>query len=161
MKFSKNKGAAISISIVSIIIFNVIAFLAPFLHTVTFWLGYCFATMAIINLLISSLVLFDKNDSNIKFLSIPQFNVALIYFVLQIVLSFITMVNSVLTYKIAIIANCVLIAVFLIAFLFVGIAKSTVSSRDDYTNSKQFYIKNIQVELELIESNDTKCFSQE
>ena len=156
MKFSKNKGASISISIVSLIIFNVIAFLAPFLHTVTFWLGYCFATMAIIILLISSLILFGKSDSNVKFLSIPQYNVSLIYFILQMALSFAEMANSVLTYKIAIITNCILIAVFLIAFLLVGIGKSTVASRDDCTNSKQFYIKNIQVELELIESNDTE-----
>jgi len=154
MKFSKNKGASISISIVSLIIFNVIAFLAPFPHTVTFWLGYCFATMSIVVMLISSLVLFGKSDSAAKFLNIPQFNVALIYFILQMALSFAEMANSVLTYKIAIITNCILIAVFLIAFLLVGIGKSTVASRDDYTKSKQFYIKNIQVELELIESNN-------
>lgn len=156
MKFSKNKGATISISIVSLIIFNAVAFLVPFPHTVTFWLGYCFATMSIIVMLISSLVLFGKIDSDAKFLNVPQFNVVLIYFILQIALSFAEMANSVLTYKIAIITNCILIAVFLITFLLIGIGKSTVVSRDDYTNSKQFYIKNIQVELELIESNDAE-----
>ncbi len=150
MKFTKNTGASVSISIISLIIFNAVTFLAPFLHTVTFWLGYCFATMSIVVLLISSLVFFGKSDPNAKFLSIPQFNVALIYFILQIALSFAEMTNSFLTYKIAIIINCVLIAVFLIAFLLVGIGKSAVESRDSYTNSKRFYIKNIQTELELI-----------
>lgn len=156
MKFTKNTGAAVSISIISLIIFNAVAFLTPFLHTVTFWLGYCFATMSIVVLLISSLVLFGKNDSNTKFLSVPQFNVALIYFILQIALSFAEMTNSFLTYKIAVIINCVLIAVFLIAFLLVGIGKSAVESRDSYTNSKRFYIKNIQTELELIETTDSE-----
>lgn len=156
MKFTKNTGAAVSISIISLIIFNAVAFLTPFLHTVTFWLGYCFATMSIVVLLISSLVLFGKNDSNTKFLSVPQFNVALIYFILQIALSFAEMTNSFLTYKIAVIINCVLIAVFLIAFLLVGIGKSAVESRDSYTNNKRFYIKNIQTELELIESTDSE-----
>ena len=156
MKFTKNTGAAVSISVISLIIFNVAAFLIPFLHTVTFWLGYCFATMSIIVLLISSLVLFGNSDSNSKFLSIPQFNVTLIYFMLQIALSFAEMTNSFLTYKNAIIINCALIAVFLIAFLLVGIGKSIVESRDSYTNSKRFYIKNIQVELELIETTDSE-----
>lgn len=154
MKFTKNTGATVSISIISLIIFNVVAFIFPFLHTVTFWLGYCFATMSIVILLLSSLALLGKSDSNTKFLSVPQFDVALLYFVLQIVLSFVEMTNSFLTYKIAIIINCALVAVFLIAFLLVGIGKSAVESRDSYTNNKRFYIKNIQVELELLETTD-------
>lgn len=156
MKFTKNTGSSVSISIISLIIFNAVAFLAPFLHTVTFWLGYCFATMSIIVLLVSSLVLFGKSDPNAKFLSIPQFNVALIYFILQIALSFAEMTNSLLTYKISIMIDCALIAVFLIAFLLVGIGRSAVESRDSYTNSKRFYIKNIQTELELIETTDSE-----
>ncbi len=156
MKFTKNTGAVVSISAISLIIFNVVAFLFPFLHTVTFWLGYCFATMSMIILFISSISLFGKSDSNAKFLSVPQFNVALLYFVLQIVLSVIEMANTFLTYKIAIIINCILIAVFLIIFLLVGIGKSAVESRDSYTNNKRFYIKNIQVELELIETTDSE-----
>lgn len=156
MKFTKNIGASVSISVISLIIFNIVAFLVPFSHTVTFWLGYCFATMSIVVLLFSSLALFGKSDSNAKFLSIPQFNVALLYFVLQIALSFTEMTNSILTYKIAIIINCVLIAMFLIAFLLVGIGKSAVESRDSYTNSKQLYIKSVLVELELIETDDAE-----
>lgn len=161
MTFTKNTGAAVSISIISLIIFNAVAFLTPFLHTVTFWLGYCFATMSIVVLLISSLVLFGKNDSNTKFLSVPQFNVALIYFILQIALSFAEMTNSFLTYKIAIIINCVLIAVFLIAFLLVGIGKSAVESRDSYTNSKEIYFGSYNgnsVAWIILEQKDDKMF---
>jgi len=87
MKLSKGQGISLFVAFVLFGGFNIVAFLAPIVHTITFWLGYFFALFALITITLTLVLYFGKPVKEEKFLSLPAVKVAWTYFVLQTVLS--------------------------------------------------------------------------
>lgn len=154
MSLNKNKGISTVCAIVVLIVFNLIAFLVPVTHTVTFWLGYSFATLSTLLLLTTLLILFSKKTKETKFLNLSLSNIAWIYFVLQMVLSLMQIFGIAFSYMQSLITNTILSALFLILVISAYAGISTVSESEKETSHKIFYLKEIQTDLYLLHSDN-------
>lgn len=156
MEFTKNKGFGITISVIGLVLLNLASFLIPFVHTTTFWLAYCFATVAALLLIMVSFMTLGEKGLKAKFLNLPFASVAWVYFVLQLAFAFWQMANSIFPYKMAIILNSALLGVFLILGIASFIGKNEVSKIDEKNAEKVFYLKSLQADIELMETSDKK-----
>lgn len=126
----------------------VIAFVVPFHHTYTFWTGLIFAFLSIILCIFISGYAFDDSSARSRFYNLPLAEVVWGYFILQIVFGFICMIFSSIPEWIAI-----LVSVFLIVGCLLGITAADASKEyernvDDRQNSKVFYIRSLQSDIE-------------
>lgn len=154
MGFTKNKGLSVVIVIISVIVFNLFAFIMPASHTVLFWIGYGFATFSQIFLLISVLCFLNKTNIDSKFHDLPSVNILWIYFVVQTVISVMQMTGAVFTYASGIITDCLVSAVFAILFILLYAAKNEIKRVSEETAQNAFFIKNLQAEAEMLRSDD-------
>lgn len=154
MNFTKNKGLIVAIATICLVLFNVTAFLLPFAHTINFWLGYCFATVSVLLLLFAVFFASTEGDLKATFLNFPIINIAWIYFVLQISFAFWQMSNPLFPYTLALVGDSVLLGLFLILAIAAFIGKRDVAKIDEKISTKVFYIKNLQADVELLETAD-------
>ena len=94
MNPNHNKNLVRGLLVFAIVLcaYNLLAFLIPFRHTSTFWLGYVFGLVAIAFQIVALLVAFRNVDTaRSKFYGIPTLRVGLYYLVGQLILSFIAM----------------------------------------------------------------------
>lgn len=154
MGFTKNKGVSAVASIIVLVIINLISFLSPVSHTITFWLGYSFATFATLLMLATTMFLFDSENEYESFarLSIPQ--ITWIYFVLQMILSICEIFNFALPYLVALVVNCCLTGLFLILILSSKVAIESIQKQEEEANQKVLFLQNIQVMLSSIVTNN-------
>ena len=156
MNLNKNKGISIVGAIIILALFHVLAFTIPVPHTVTFWLGYSFALFAALLFLSTILILFGKNTKEARFLNLPMVSIAWIYFVLQMILSVVQIFSIIPSHTAALIADSILSGIFLIIVLAVHAGISSISKSEQKTADKVFYLKELQTELELLQTPDEK-----
>ena len=82
----------IAVGIISLIVYNLIAFAVPFNHTAAFWVSYGFTMFAIILVFIATSVAFLRDpEAKSRFYGFPIARVAVIYGVAQITFSLLVM----------------------------------------------------------------------
>ena len=91
---SKNKLRFYIVVAILFVVLSVIAFVLPFQKTVTFWLSYAFAAIAIALQIYAYPKAFDGPTVKSKFYGFPLARVSTIYLIAQLVLSLIFMVAS-------------------------------------------------------------------
>ena len=70
----------------------VLALVIPFKHTATFWIGFAFGIVGIIASAIGTVIAFKNGESaKSKFYGFPIARIALIYAIVQVIVSFIFM----------------------------------------------------------------------
>ena len=80
------------VALVLFALYNLIAFVAPFVHTAAFWLSYGFSLVAFVVVAIAIYMAFGKNgDAKSRFYGFPIARIAVIYGLAQLVLSFLFM----------------------------------------------------------------------
>lgn len=156
MKLNRNNGISIVAAIIILVLFNVTAFIAPVPHTITFWLGYSFALFSAFLLLSTILVLFGKKTKEAQFLNLSMTNVAWIYFILQMLFSVLQIFAVIPSHMTALIVDSILAGSFLILVLAVHAGTVSVSESERKTSEKVFYLKELQMELELLQTTDEK-----
>lgn len=154
-QLKKNRIAYIILAIVFIVI-NVIAFVVSTAKTSTFWIAYLFTAIAFVVQVCVWQFSF-KCDDNLKskFLKIPIIFVAVIYLVIQIITFAVFMIFPMIPYWITII-----VSVFILGFSVICIISTDVTQREierlgDRIEKKVFYIKTLQVDVEMLIQTET------
>ena len=160
MGFNKNKGLSVVAVLIVLVIANVVGFLLPTIHNITFWLGYSFATLAVLLMLAVVLFFFNSADKYQSFLRLSLVKIAWIYFVLQVVVAVGQMLNITIPYLSALIADCCITGFFLILVLFSHIAVEGIEKQEEEVNQKVLFLQNIQVMLQSIKSDDATLSSK-
>ena len=92
MKLNKKQIRPLIVFAVVFIVYQILAFMLPFVHTGVFWVGYVFGMIAIIVSALIFVLAFGKDDTaKSRFYGFPIARVGLIYFCIQIAFSFLTM----------------------------------------------------------------------
>lgn len=92
MTLSKNAKRFLIIIGLSLVAFNVIAFVVPFPRTAVFWIGYGFGMLAILAQIIVIKLAFDGAESiRSKFYGFPIARIGVIYLIAQVLLSIVAM----------------------------------------------------------------------
>ena len=92
MTLSKNAKRFLIIIGLSLVAFNVIAFVVPFSRTAVFWIGYGFGMLAILAQIIVIKLAFDGAESiRSKFYGFPIARIGVIYLIAQVLLSIVAM----------------------------------------------------------------------
>lgn len=154
MGFNKKKGISTVAVILVLAIFNAFAFLVPFKHTLTFWLGYSFATVAAVLMLASLLFLFNSSYKEKMFLRLPLVKLAWVYFILQTGLGVWEITGFSSPYLPSLIINSCLTGFFVIALLASSAAGESIEKQDELIAQKTLFLKNIQDILASIKTTD-------
>lgn len=154
MGITKNKAWSIIIAIIALILLNLVAFIIPVNHGITFWLGYSFAIFANLTIVATSIVTLNKQNLNDTFLGLSPLSVSWIYFLIQTTLSIFQMLKFDFSYLGAIIGNSVLAGFTIIILILSNMAINKIKEIDEEINEKVFYVKNLKTEIELLETEN-------
>ena len=88
----KNTARSLIVAVVLLVVYNLIAFVAPFAHTAAFWLSYGFTLVAFAVVAAALYIAFGKNtDAKSRFYGFPIARIGVIYGVAQLILALIVM----------------------------------------------------------------------
>lgn len=158
MGFNRKKGISTGICLILLAAFNFIAFLTPSVHDISFWIGYGFTTLASVMFLICMLFFFNTDDSNATFLRLPTVKITWIYLILQTALG-LWQILTIVPYTMALIINSCLTGLFVISVMLSHTAAESISEQDKQIHQKILYIKDVQLLLSGIKTDD-KALSQ-
>ena len=89
----KDTVRAIVVAVITLAIYNLVAFVIPFVHTAAFWLSYGFTMAAFVVVAASIYIAFIKNpDAKSRFYGFPVARIGLIYGTAQLIASLVIMV---------------------------------------------------------------------
>lgn len=154
MGFNKKKGISTVAVLLVLAIFNAVASLLPIERTLTFWLGYSFATIAAVLMLVSLIFLFDSNYKEKMFLRLPVVKLAWGYYILQTGIATSEITGFSAPYLPALIINSCLTGFFIIALLASSAAGETIEKQDAYIAQKTLFLKNMQGTISSIKTTD-------
>ena len=154
MGFNKKKGISAVAVLLVLSIFNAVAFLLPIEHTLTFWLGYSFATVAAVLMLVSLIFLFDSAYKEKMFFRLPLVKLAWVYFILQTGIAAWEITGFSVPYLPALITNSCLTGFFIIALLASSAAGEAIEKQDAHIAQKTLFLKNIQGIISSIKTTD-------
>lgn len=153
MGFNKRKGISTVTALLILTIFNIAAFLLPVSHNITFWIGYSFVTLSIVLFLVSALFLFHSDDNAQTFFKLPLAVIAWVYLLAQFILGILQMIVPI-SYFIALIIDCGLTGIFIIAILTSKIAGETIQKQEKHIAEEVLFISNMQSLLSRVKTED-------
>lgn len=153
MGFNKRKGISTVAALLILTIFNIAAFLLPVSHNITFWIGYSFVTLSIVLFLVSALFLFHSDDNAQTFFKLPLAVIAWVYLLAQFILGILQIIVPI-SYFTALIIDCGLTGIFIIAILTSKIAGETIQKQEKHIAEKVLFISNMQSLLSRVKTED-------
>lgn len=156
MGFNRKKGISSVVVLAVLGVFNAIAFLAPFKHILTFWMGYGFVTLSALILLASFLFLFNADDKEQLFLRLPIIKLAWGYLVVQTIVGILEIAGVLMAYLPALVINSCLAGFYIIAILASQAAGETIEKQDAKVAEKVYFIKNMQALLSGVKTDDSE-----
>ena len=155
----KKKGLAYAVLVIAFALFNVIAFFIPTEKTATFWIAYAFSVIAFVLQILVWMFAFKGADTiKSKFLGIPLLSVGFRYLVIQIVAFAVFMIFPALPTWIPIVVCSVILGGSAICLIGTETGREEINRVEEKVKSKVFYIKSLQVDVEMLaeaESNPT------
>lgn len=133
--------------------FNAVVFLLPLPRTEIFWISYGFFMLAVGLQLGISVFLWERVKSYTgRFLSIPVIRIGISHLILQLgsFVYFVGYFPAEGPLYIPRIANIVLLAIFLVRFIAIDASRQEISRIDKKLQPKVSYIKELQVEVEIV-----------
>lgn len=156
MNLSKNAKRSIAFLLITIAIYNLIAFLVPFNKTVVFWIAYCFGFFAIlIQVYVMSVAFKAGSTIKSKFYGYPIARIGIIYAVIQLVLSFISMAlgKYIPVWVVAIIFP-VLLGLAALGFIATDATRDEIVRQDKKIVEDVRFMRNLQSKMNIVAS---KC----
>lgn len=145
----KSLKLAYGIDIILFILFNIIVFSLPINHTDTFWIAYTFTNIAILGQLYIWTITFDTDLKKV-FFRLPLTYVSSIYLITQLIAFSVLISIQDLPTWITTIVCFVIFGVTLICTLSAEIAKEEIEKIDEKVKIKTFFIKSLQVDVEVM-----------
>lgn len=153
---NKNKGMAYAVLGISFLLFNVITFAVPTTKTSTFLVAYLFTAVAF-SLQVGIWKFAFKNTSTLKskFLGIPIIYVGIIYLIVQIIAFIIFMVFPIAPAWVAIVLCASILCISTICLIGTETSREEINYVEEKVQKKIFYLKSIQVDVEMIAESET------
>ncbi|MBP3673653.1 MAG: hypothetical protein J6J18_07475 [Oscillospiraceae bacterium] len=152
----KNKGLAYAVLTIAFVLFNVIAFAVPTAKTATFWVAYVFAAVAFASQIAIWKFAFKGADTlKSKFLGIPLISVGITYLIIQIIAFAIFMVFPIAPSWIAIVVCALILGISAICLIGTETGREEINRVEEKVEKKVFYIKSLQVDVEMLVSAET------
>jgi len=152
----KNTGMAYAVLAIAFVLFNVIAFAAPTAKTSTFWIAYVFIAIAFASQIAIWKFAFKGADTlKSKFLGIPLISVGITYLIIQLSAFAIFMAFPIAPTWIAIVVCTLILGISAICLIGTDIGKEEVGRVEEKVEKKVFYIKSLQVDVEMLASAET------
>lgn len=158
----KKKGMAYTVLAIVLSLINVIVFVVPTEKTSTFWIAYAFTTVAFIAQIIVLQFSF-KNEDNLKskFLGIPIISVGITYLAIQMVAFAVFLIFPTIPSWIAIIVCAAITGISAICLIGTDVARKEIERVEEKVGKKVFYIKSLQVDVEMLAQNEADTDTKE
>lgn len=151
----KKKGMAYAVLAIVFALINVIAFAVPTEKTSTFWIAYAFTAVAFLAQIVVWQFSFKSDDKlKSKFLGIPIISVGVTYLVIQIIAFAVFLIFPTIPSWIAIIVCAVITGVSAICLIGTDIARKEIDRVEKKVGKKVFYIKSLQIDVEMLAKNE-------
>jgi len=137
-------------------VFNVPAFVLPFIRGATFWVSYGVTTFAIVFSAGVALYAIGREGLKSKFLGTSLVYIVWVYLIIQVILGFVFMALTVVPAWLAIVVFVVLFGATAICLIAVDMGKVAIEELDTNVAEKVFYVKSLQVDVELLEQQVTE-----
>lgn len=152
----KNKGMAYAVLSIAFVLFNVIAFAVPTAKTATFWIAYVFTAVAFaLQIAIWKFAFKGADTLKSKFLGIPLISVGITYLIIQIIVFAIFMVFPIVPTWIAIVVCALILGISAICLIGTETGREEINRVEEKVEKKVFYIKSLQVDVEMLASTET------
>ena len=152
----KNPGMAYAALAIAFVLFNVIAFAVPTAKTSTFWIAYVFTTIAFASQIAIWKFAFKGADTlKSKFLGIPLISVGITYLIIQIITFAIFMAFPIAPTWIAIVVCALILGISAISLIGTETGREEINRVEEKVEKKVFYIKSLQVDIEMLASDET------
>ena len=149
--FTKNGRIVFGImAFIVFILFNTLAFLAPFVMNITFWIGYIFFTISLLIVLFVFLNYLSLENRKSRFFSLPVIHTTWYYFFIQLFTSIIVMSWTDIPFSLALIINVFFLGIYLLISLSTNIAKNEIEKIDEKVKKKVNRISLWTLEIELM-----------
>ena len=159
MKKNSVKGYAL-IGIIFILI-TVVSLAIPTSKSAAFWIAYIFTVVALAAQIVLWKRTFGHKELKSKFLGFPIVHIGIVYLVVQIAVLFIFVFAEKLPAWSALV-TCTVIAPWLNFMIATDVGRTELEKVEQKVQGKVFYIKNLQVDIEILASaeKDTKTKEQ-
>lgn len=148
-----SKKNVVIISSIIFVVFNVVAFVIPTDFTSAFWVAYVFTCLAFAIEIVGILHILKNNEKIIsKFYRIPLLYVLFWYFVGQLLVFLIFKFVATCPAWIPVLVSVVVLAIAIIGLITLESAANYVQDIDRKVKDKVFFIKSLQVDIELLEN---------
>lgn len=152
----KNKGMAYAVLVIAFVLFNVIAFAVPTAKTATFWIAYVFTAVAFASQIAIWKFAFKGADTlKSKFLGIPLISVGITYLIIQIIAFAVFMAFPIAPPWIAIVVCALTLGISAICLIGTETSRKEINRVEEKVEKKVFYIKSLQVDVEMLASAET------
>ena len=149
----KNSVMAYAVLAISFALFNVIAFAVPTAKTATFWVAYVFTAVSFASQITIWKFAFKGTDTlKSKFLGIPLISVGITYFIVQIIAFAIFMALPLTASWIAIVVCALILGISAICLIGTETGREEINRVEEKVEKKVFYIKSLQVDIEMLAS---------
>lgn len=155
------KNKAYGILGIAFVVFNIIAFIVPTPKTSTFWIIYIFTIIAFIAQVFIWKVAFENAITlKSKFIGFPIINIGIVFLVFQLIIFVIFLIFPFAPVWISITICILLLSISSIFLIATEVGRDEIVLIDEKVHEKVFYIKELQVEVELLADdcveNDSK-----
>ncbi|MBQ8202979.1 MAG: hypothetical protein IJZ75_01695 [Clostridia bacterium] len=152
----KNKGMAYAVLAIAFVLLNVIAFAVPTAKTATFWIAYVFTAVAFASqIAIWQFAFNDADTLKSKFLGIPLISVGITYLIVQIIAFAVFMTLPLTASWIAIVVCALILGISAICLIGTETGREEINRVEEKVEKKVFYIKSLQVDIEMLVSTET------
>ena len=151
----KNKGMAYAVLAIAFVLLNVIAFAVPRVKTATFWIAYVFTAVAFASQIVIWKFAFKGADTlKSKFLGIPLISVGITYLIVQIIAFVVFMALPLMASWIAIVVCALILGISAICLIGTETGREEINRVEEKVEKKVFYIKSLQVDIEMLVSSE-------
>lgn len=160
MKKDSVKGYAL-IGIIFILI-TVVSLAIPTSKSAAFWIAYIFTVVALAAQIVLWKRTFGQKELTSKFLGFPIVHIGIVYLVVQITVLFVFVFAEKLPAWSALVTCTVIAAMAAIFMIAADVGRTEIEKVEQKVQGKVFYIKNLQVDIEILASaeKDTKTKEQ-
>lgn len=152
----KNNSMAYAVLAIAFVLFNVIAFAVPTAKTATFWIAYVFTTVAFASQIAIWKFAFRGADTlKSKFLGIPLISAGITYLIIQIIAFAVFMALPLTASWIAIVVCALILGISAICLIGTETGREEIIRVEEKVEKKIFYIKSLQVDVEMLASDET------
>ena len=160
MKKNSVKGYAL-IGIIFIII-TVVSLAIPTSKNAAFWIAYIFTVVALAAQIVLWKRTFGHKELKSKFLGFPIVHIGIVYLIAQVAVLFVFVFAEKLPAWSALVTCTVIAAMAAIFMIAADVGRTEIEKVEQKVQGKVFYIKNLQVDIEILASaeKDTKIKEQ-